>query len=107
VAKWQFPVNGVNHALGTALTDRKNGVPSPLAQAAARAAVNFFAGMDLASAVVITEQEHDNGFTMQDDDQVVFVLPRDSRVTGLPGQSHSPDLLETAKLLMSCTPNGI
>ena len=35
-----------------------------------------------------------------DDDAVVFVLPNDTRRSGA-------DLLNTAKLLMACTPNGI
>jgi hypothetical protein len=60
------------------------------------------AGFDLDRAVIITEQEHDDDYTMQDPDEVVFVLPRDSRVINNP--TH---LLDTAKLLMACTPNGI
>jgi hypothetical protein len=112
VAAWaneQFAVGGVNRRLGDALTDRSNGLPTQVARDTARAAVNFFAGMDLKSAVVITETEHDNGFTMQDDDQVVFVLPRDTRITtgAITSPPHSSELLETAKLLMACTPNGI
>src|ERR1043166_8369779 len=74
VAAWrneQFPVSGTNHALGDALLDRNppnTGPPTTLARDAAKAAVNFFANMNLKEAVVITEQEHDNGFTMQHDD---------------------------------------
>lgn len=60
-------------------------------------------GLYLQRAVVITEVEHDNDYTMQDPNEVVFVLPSQNRVTPRPGQS----LLETARLLMSCTPNGI
>jgi hypothetical protein len=60
-------------------------------------------GLYLQRAVVITEEEHDNDYTMQDPNEVVFVLPSQHRVTPRPGQS----LLETARLLMSCTPNGI
>jgi hypothetical protein len=60
-------------------------------------------GIYLNRAVVITEHEHDNDYVMQDDDEVVFVLPNPTRVTPRPGQS----LLDTARLLMSCTPNGI
>jgi hypothetical protein len=60
-------------------------------------------GLYLQRAVVITEEEHDNDYTMQDPNEVVFVLPNQHRVTPRPGQS----LLETARLLMSCTPNGI
>lgn len=60
-------------------------------------------GFYLKRAVVITEEEHDNDYTMQDPNEVVFVLPNQDRVTPRPGQS----LLETARLLMACTPNGI
>jgi hypothetical protein len=60
-------------------------------------------GLYLERAVVITEDEHDNDYMMQDPNEVVFVLPNKDRVTPRPGQS----LLDTARLLMSCTPNGI
>ena len=60
------------------------------------------AGYDLTRAVVITEAEHDNDYVMQSDDEIVFVLPNKDRVKK--GSTH---LLETAKLLMACTPNGI
>ena len=36
--------------------------------------------------------------------EVVFVLPNKTRVGS---GSSAPQLLETAKLLMACTPNGI
>ena len=57
-------------------------------------------GFSLKRAVIISELEHDNGYTVEFDDDVVFVLPRASRVNG-------PKLLQTAELLMACTPNGI
>ena len=60
-------------------------------------------GIYLKSAVVITESEYDNGFVLDDADEVAFVLPNQSRVTPRPGQS----LLDTARLLMAATPNGI
>jgi hypothetical protein len=60
-------------------------------------------GFYLERPVVITEAEHDNHYTMQADNEVVFVLPNLDRVKPRPGQS----LLDTARLLMSCTPNGI
>ena len=94
----------------------QNGLPTPSARAAAKAAVNFFANMDLNSVVIITEDEHDDDYTMQDPDEVVFVLPRVSRLipgTAIPHPAippmpnYSADLLETAKVLMACTPNGI
>jgi hypothetical protein len=98
--------------LGRALTDRDSTtlLPSTLARNTARAAVNTIAGMDLTSVVVITEEEHDDDYTMQDPNEVVFVLPNQSRAV-IPSPSPAPpyptDLLETAKLLMACTPNGI
>jgi hypothetical protein len=60
-------------------------------------------GIYLERAVVIKEDEYWNDYTTQDDKEVVFVLPRPGRVTPRPGQS----LLETARLLMATTPNGI
>jgi hypothetical protein len=60
-------------------------------------------GFYLQRAVVIKESEHDNDYTMQHPNEVVFVLPNQDRVTPRPGQS----LLDTARLLMACTPNGI
>jgi hypothetical protein len=53
----------------------------------------------LASPIVITEAEYDAGWEADDDDQIVFVLPNRTRQAG--------DLLENAKLLMACVPNGI
>lgn len=60
------------------------------------------AGYDLDRAVVITEVEHDNDYIMQSDNEIVFVLPNKSRVT-----NPATNLLDTAKLLMGCTPNGV
>ena len=48
---------------------------------------------------MITEDEYDAGWEADDDDQIVFVLPNRARQAG--------DLLENAKLLMACVPNGI
>jgi hypothetical protein len=56
----------------------------------------------LKRAVIISEDEHDRGYTMEFEDDVVFVLPRKSRLG-----AGGANLLETAKLLMACTPNGI
>jgi hypothetical protein len=58
---------------------------------------------NLLRAVIISEEEHDRGYTMETENDVVFVLPRKERVKNLTG----PNLLNTAKLLMACTPNGI
>jgi hypothetical protein len=60
------------------------------------------AGYDLGRAVVITEAEHDSDYVMQSDDEIVFVLPNKSRVA-----APATNLLDTAKLLMGCTPNGV
>jgi hypothetical protein len=61
-------------------------------------------GIYLANPVVITEAEYNNGYHMPDPNGVVFVLPNQPRA-GMPPPGQS--LLETAKLLMACTPNGI
>lgn len=61
-------------------------------------------GIYLTNPVVITEAEYYQGYHLQDPDGVVFVLPNEPR-TGTPPPHRS--LLETAKLLMACTPNGI
>jgi hypothetical protein len=68
----------------------------------ATTAINAAApGYNLKRAVIISEDEHDKGYTMETDDEVVFVLPNKSRL------GAGANLLETAKLLMACTPNGI
>ena len=84
-------------------------IPSADAVMVATNAVNILAGMDLRRAVVITEAEHDDDYTMQTDDEVVFVLPNESPSNiAQPRPAPTPaQLLETAKLLMACTPNGI
>jgi hypothetical protein len=61
-------------------------------------------GIYLANPIVITEADYYQGYHLQDPHGVVFVLPDEPR-TGSPPQHRS--LLETAKLLMACTPNGI
>ena len=53
-------------------------------------------------AVIISEAEHDNGYTMETENDVVFVLPNKGRIDTTGG-----NLLNSAKLLMACTPNGI
>ena len=53
----------------------------------------------LAEPIVITEDEYYAGWESDDDNQVVFVLPNGSRQVG--------NLVESAKLLMANTPNGI
>jgi hypothetical protein len=61
-------------------------------------------GIYLKAPFVITEDQYNNGFNLPDPEGVVFVLPDPPR-TETPPQGQS--LLETAKLLMACTPNGI
>jgi hypothetical protein len=85
------------------------GLPTPVAVTTATNAVNTLASLSLKRAVVITEAEHDGDYTMQDDDEVVFVLPNETRQPA-PPPSPAPtpaQLLATAQLLMACTPNGI
>jgi len=62
-------------------------------------------GFNLKRAVVISEEEHDTDWTMQDDNEVVFVLPNDTRL--MTPFTSTGSLLSTARLLMACTPNGI
>jgi hypothetical protein len=81
------------------------GVPTSGAVTTATNLINSGTGMKLKRAVVITEEEHDNDYTMQDDDEVVFVLPNKTRANF--AGTTSNQLLETAKMLMACTPNGI
>jgi hypothetical protein len=62
-------------------------------------------GFFLENPVVITEEQYRNHFRQENDSEIVFVLPDRERVTQPipPGQS----LLDTARLLMAITPNGI
>jgi hypothetical protein len=91
--------------LGQTLVQRgANKLPTLLAQQTALARVQLAGFANLTGAVVITEQEHDNDYIMQSSDDIVFVLPDQSRVTLVPA---GQPLLDTAKLLMACTPNGI
>jgi hypothetical protein len=59
--------------------------------------------------IVVTENEYEAGFNLADaglpaDQGLVFVLPRKTRATTtIPPKP----LLETAKMLMAVTPNGI
>jgi hypothetical protein len=61
-------------------------------------------GIFLSHPVVLTEGEYDQGWEQDNDDEVVLVLPNDGRKTAPVG---AWTLLETAKLLMAVTPNGI
>jgi hypothetical protein len=86
------------------LLQRSAKIPTDLAVKTATDAVNA-AGFNLKRAVVISEKEHDADYTMQTSTEVVFVLPDFERLgtSFVPGES----LLDTARLLMACTPNGI
>jgi hypothetical protein len=62
-------------------------------------------GFFLENPVVITEEQYNNHYRQDNDNEIVFVLPDIRRVTRpIP---HGQSLLETARLLMAITPNGI
>ena len=108
VAMW----NDNNYPNCAALARKPNGSPTDAAIAAAKALVNIPITManpngtdfNLEKPVIITEAEHDAGWYMEDEKEVVFVLPNKPRVAN---NSNPAQLLATAKLLMACTPNGI
>jgi hypothetical protein len=92
---------------GTAVLERnKQGNPTPKAFDVATQKIKQALSVDLKRAVIITEDEHDNDYYL-DDDEVVFVLPDEGRLKPPPDPAHAGNLLATAKLLMACTPNGI
>ena len=62
-------------------------------------------GFYFSNPVVVTETEYNNGFHLTDPQTgIVFVIPDRSRV-GTPPKHQS--LLDTARMLMAITPNGI
>ena len=78
------------------------------ARSVAAKAVLAARGIYLEQPILITEDEYEEGFNLLDagltaTNGVVFVLPRNTRATTFGG----PPLLETAKMLMAITPNGI
>ena len=80
----------------------KKGMATQNAVDQATTAINgAYPGYNLKRAVIIAESEHDDGYTMETEDDVIFVLPNKTRLG--PGAN----LLSSAKLLMACTPNGI
>ena len=97
-----------NVPLRDALLDRNNkGNPTKKAFEVATQRIRQALNVDLKRAVVITEDEHDNDYFL-DEDEVVFVLPDLGRLSPTPNPGNpSANLLATAKLLMACTPNGI
>jgi hypothetical protein len=84
---------------------RDKGVPTQDAVKKATDLINSEANLALRRAVIISEEEHDGDYTMQDDDEVVFVLPNEHRVVR--AGASAGDINNTAKILMACTPNGI
>jgi hypothetical protein len=62
----------------------------------------FFWNGTSKNPVVISEADYNKGYPRKSDNDVVFVLP-DHAGTCPPGQT----LLESARLLMAVTPNGI
>jgi len=78
--------------------------PTDAAVQLATSSVNA-CGFNLKRAVVISEAEHDADYTMTGPDEVVFVLPDYTRLGTPPVAPGS--LLNTARILMACTPNGI
>ena len=67
-------------------------------------------GIHFNQPIVVTEDEYDEGFSLADaglsvTQAIVFVMPRDTRATG--ATTTGAPLLETAKMLMAVTPNGI
>jgi hypothetical protein len=82
---------------------RTNGVATQEAVDQATTLINKAApNYNFVRVVIISEEEHDNGYTMEKENEVVFVLPDPSRIN-----PAGANLLNSAKLLMACTPNGI
>jgi len=87
------------------ITERTNGVASTTAITQATNAINAaYPTFKLAQVEIITEDEHDNGYRTDNENAVVLVLPNKERVKDT---NDSGSLLNSAKLLMACTPNGI
>jgi hypothetical protein len=76
-----------------------NGNIAARTTAAQTALQNLASPINMTSPIVITEDEYGAGWDSDSPNQVVFVLPNRGRQAG--------DLLENAKLLMACVPNGI
>jgi hypothetical protein len=90
--------------VGSTLTSLTTGTFA--ARSAAAKAALAARGIYLDFPIVVTEDEYDNGFSLADaglsaDKGLVFVVPRTTRATA------AKPLLETAKMLMAITPNGI
>jgi hypothetical protein len=59
-------------------------------------------GINLKYPRVVTEATFYKGWELEHEDEVVLVIPKKDRA-----ELGGPPLLETAKLLMACVPNGI
>src|SRR5262249_52536181 len=89
--------------LRDSLLDRKQNTGEPTQRALDTAKDRLrIANIDLVRPVVISEQEHDDGWVSEDPTEIVFVLPNFQR-----RDQNGAHLVETAKVLMACTPNGI
>jgi len=102
IAAWTGDASLVN-ILERETTGANKGMATGRAVKQATDAINLAAPhYNFLRCVIISEKEHDEGYTMQTENDVVFVLPNQGRV-----DTAGADLLNTAKLLMACTPNGI
>jgi hypothetical protein len=93
--------------IGSTLTNLTTG--SGTARSSAAKAALAARGIYLDHPIVVTEDEYENGFSLATaglpaDQGVVFVVPRQARATIT---TPPKPLLETAKMLMAITPNGI
>jgi len=82
--------------------DEKKATERSAAAKALFASRGFFWNGTQKKPIVISETEYNKGWTLSHPDELCFVLP-DHDGTCPPGQN----LLETARLLMAATPNGI
>ncbi len=107
IAEFSYQNDALADLIVKAWTDQNFGNQLTQGNSAARAAAAKQAlddrGVHMKDPIVITEDEYYAGYTMSDTDGVVFVLPNGTRADATAGHS----LLEAAKLLMACTPNGI
>lgn len=107
IAEFSYENDALADLIVRAWTDQPFGNQLTQGNATGRAAAAKQAlddrGIHMKDPIVITEDEYYAGYTMSDSDGVVFVLPNGTRADATAGHS----LLEVAKLLMACTPNGI
>jgi hypothetical protein len=100
---WQQTKPNLDKILQRETTGAKKGMATQDAINQATAAMNgALPYYNFVRAVIISEEEHDNGYMMETENDVVFVLPNKGRIN-----PAGTNLLNSAKLLMACTPNGI